>query len=215
MIPLDVAMQYADYARVFESRGVEKALLIKLALETALRAEELLKLEWKQFIIEDDGVAIVSKAGNKGKGNKEYVDKIDHAFYRELLELKSIGNTDNLFTLKYRTVADMMAKLNTVFGNNDRNYTFHSFKRTSVTMVYLMSGCIITAQRKARHNDINTTKKYLKIQEQPISGVISSTMGDNADLYKNIEHDLLIKCLDKCRLDMKVVLNKIIREELK
>ena len=214
MIPMEVALQYADYAKRNERFGFEKYILIKLALETAMRAEELLKLEWRQFLIEQDGVAIISKGSNKGKGQKEYLDKISKEFYEEVLKLKMIGNTETLFTVKYRTIADMMTRLNKTFKNENKGYTFHSFKKTAVTMVYLMTNCIVTAQKKARHKDLNTTRKYLRIADTNITGVISNMMSHDEDLYKQVDLDILIACIDKARWDVRLLLNNIIKEQL-
>ena len=39
-------------------------------------------------------------------------------------------------------------------------------------------------------------------------------MNTDDDLFKKVDHSLLIKCLEKCRYDMKLLLNNIIKEQM-
>lgn len=214
MIPKDIALKYAAHALTNERTGLVKSLMIETALETALRAAELLELEWKQFNVVDDGVIIKSSGKIRAKGNSDYVDKVSHEFYEKLLPLKSTTNSEKVFPLKYRTVANMMTRLNKVFDNENKNYSFHSFRKTAITEVYMHTRCIYTAQQKARHRDINTTKRYLRLTDTAITGIMSRIMTEQEEVYKDVEKDVLLVCIEQLPREMKVLLNRYVHEHL-
>lgn len=215
MIPYDLAMEYIKYFKK-EDQGLEKSLIIKLAIETALRASELLSLEWSNFTVVEDGVILKSHGYNKGKGNKEWIDKIDKKLYEELLELKEIGNTKKLFTLIYKQLVKIMDDGNELINNTELKYTFHSFKKLAVTMCYLNSGnCIYTAMKKARHSNVNTTMRYLRLTNLNVTGIISSNMNTNEDIYKAVSHEVLLDALGEMRPEMLLLLNNKIKNMIK
>lgn len=215
MIPFDLAMKYVEYFSK-EDKGLEKSLIIKLAIETGLRATELLSLTWSNFVTENDsdGVVMRSNGNNKGKGNKEWNDKISKDLYNELLQLKEIGNTDKLFNLSYKYLDGMMKRGNEILNNTDKKYTFHSFKKLAVTMTYLNAGnCIDTAMKKARHSNVNTTMRYLRLTNMNITGIISANMNTEEDMYKKVSHEDLLEALSEMRSDMLLLLNNKLKNK--
>lgn len=214
MIPFDLAMEYAHYFKE-EEQGLEKYLIIKLAIETGLRALDLIEIKWSNFTVTDDGVVMKSHGYNKGKGNKEWIDKIDKEVFEELLQLKELGNTDKLFTLTYKQLTGMMERGNDLLNKTGVRYSFHSFKKLAVTMCYLNNNnCIDTAMKKARHSNVNTTMRYLRLTNLNVTGVMSSMMTTDVDLYKTASHELLLECLGEMRQDMLVILNAKINAKL-
>ncbi|MCL1700751.1 site-specific integrase [Lysinibacillus sp. Bpr_S20] len=213
MIPFDLAMEYADYFAK-EEQGLEKSLIIKLATETALRASELLTVDWSNFTEVEDGVILKSNGYNKGKGNKEWIDKIDKELYEELLQLKEIGNADKLFNLTYKQLRGMMDRGNNLLNKTGIDYSFHSFKKLAVTMCYLNNGnCIDTAMKKARHSNVNTTMRYLRLTNLNVTGIISAKMNTSEELYKTVSHELLLECLEEMRPEMLLLLNNKIKNK--
>ena len=215
MIPFELSLIYMDYFRN-EENGLEKYLIIKLAIETALRASELLDLSWNNFVTDkdSDGVIMKSHGNNKGKGNKEWIDKISHELYNELLQLKTIGNNTKLFTLTYKQLADMMDRGNKLWNHTGINYSFHSFKKLAVTMCYLNNGnCIDSAMKKARHSNVNTTMRYLRLTDLNVTGIISAKMTTSEELYKTVSHKLLLECLEEMRPEMLLLLNNKIKNK--
>lgn len=215
MIPFDLAMKYMDYFKE-EDQGLEKKLIMKLAIETALRASELLELSWSNFIINNDSDDVIMKSHgyNKGKGNKEWIDKISKDLYNELLQLKAIGNEDKLFTLTYKQLTGMMDRGNEILNDTGINYSFHSFKKLAVTMCYLNNNnCIDTAMKKARHSNVNTTMRYLRLTNLNVTGIISAKMNTEEELYKTVSHELLLECLEEMRPEMLLLLNNKIKNK--
>lgn len=215
MIPFDLAKEWIEATKSMK-QGTEKSLLIELAIETALRVTELLELEWGNFTVVEDGAVIKSFAHNKGKGNKEFTDKISLEFYNKLLVLKELGNNKRLFNLTARKVELMIKELNTKHNNTDKKYSFHSFKKLAVTLTYINSGnCIYTAMKKARHENPKTTMKYLRLTNLAINGAISLEMTTEDELYKKVSHDELLAAISDLSPELKLLLNKKIKENAK
>lgn len=213
MIPFDLAMEYAAYFAK-EDQGLEKSLIINLATETGMRASELLSVEWSNFIEMEDGVILKSYGYKKGKGNKEWIDKISKELYKELLQLKTIGNNVKLFTLTYKQLVGIMERGNKLLNNTGINYSFHSFKKLAVTMCYLNNGnCIDSAMKKARHRNVNTTMRYLRLTTLNVTGIISAKMNTEEDIYKKVSHELLLECLEEMRPEMLLLLNNKIKNK--
>lgn len=213
MIPFDLAMKYIEEAKK-QKNGLEKSLIMELAIETALRATELLELEWGNFIVEDDGVIIKSLSHNKGKGNKEFLDKISHEFYNKILQLKDDSKGNRLFTMNYRQLVYMMDKLGEQLNDTEFKYTFHSFKKLAVTMCYLNNNnCIDSARKKARHSNVNTTMKYLRLTDLSIKGAISAQMNTESDLYEKVSHEMLLEALGEMSAEVKLLLNNKLKQK--
>ncbi|KOS61528.1 site-specific integrase [Lysinibacillus agricola] len=214
MIPFELSMEYIEYFGK-EEQGLEKSLIIELAIDSALRASELLKIEWSNFTPVEDGVIMKSHGYNKGKGNEEWIDKISFELYNKLLQLKEIGNTNKLFTLTYKKLVGMMDRANKLLNNTDLEYSFHSFKKLSVTMCYLNNGnCIDSAMKKARHKNVNTTMRYLRLTNLNVTGIISAKMTTAEELYKTASHELLLECLEEMRPEMLLLLNNKIKNKI-
>lgn len=206
-IPFDTAMKYANWFLYNEKeKPLEKYLITKLAIDTGLRATELINLKWNQFVIDGDNVIM----RGVGKGNKKWIEKISLEFYRELEQLKKDVDTSGdtrLFTIEYYTLANMMKRAKVALKHQDRNYSFHSFKKTAVTMAYRLTGDILEAQRKGRHSSLDTTRIYTQEEDYGITGLVSLGAETSPTLYKEVEHELLIKALESMNKDMIYILN--------
>lgn len=210
MIPLSDLLDYIEYAKKNMANGNEKSLVMLLGLETGLRVKELLELEWSQFQVDGKVVTIMSNNKNKGKGNKDYIDKISISVYNRLREGLSTGlgtGSDKLFTISYETVNRTMSELGKIFGHEKMGYTFHSIKKTCVTMVYRRTGCILQAQKKARHKSIETTRMYLALEDVEITGVVSLMDSTDMERYKGVEQDKLVKAIESMPYEMRLLLN--------
>ena len=115
-IPLDVLMDYCQYFEIYERcGGVEKKWLSLLLLETGNRVQDLLSITKSQFIKDGDDYILKSKGKNRGKGNKEYVERIGSAIYEELMKLNP--DSDKVFSITYNAILDAFNRANEHFGN--------------------------------------------------------------------------------------------------
>lgn len=207
VISFDTAMKYAEWIKENEKvKANEKYIIVKLAIDSGLRASELLSLKWNQF--EEDLDCVVMRG--RGKGNKEWIEKISLQFYEEILTLK--GNSEHVFSLNYDNLVRMMNRVKDAFGVSDKNISFHSFKKCSVTSAYRLTGDILEAQRKGRHSSLDTTRLYTESEDYGITGLIS--LGDNiqTDLYKNVNKKTLVKAIELMNKDFIYILNNKIAE---
>lgn len=134
--------------------GNQKSLLIRLAYATAFRRTSLLSLKWND-IINRDGVWFVKTLG---KGNKWDYKKISNDLYDELMKRKSSVNSDKIFTLTKKTVNKMMDYIRNNIDFGERKITFHSFKKSSIKEVALLTNYDIKAmQRHGNHSNSSTT----------------------------------------------------------
>lgn len=180
----------------------------KLALDTALRANELLTLEWNQFTIFDDKVVVKSRGENRGKGNKSWEDEISLDLYNEILKLKEDDNK-KVFNISYAMIAKSMNITTKALNLRDKKYTFHSFRKTSITHTFnVTGGDIIAAKEKANHSNIGTTTRYIKPKNYGMTGMFSLRGKMNNNLYKTVSHEELICALDKMDKGLLFQLNK-------
>lgn len=184
-----------------------KQSLIMIAVECALRLNEALNLEIGQFTIEGDTVVLKGY----GKGNKEYFDRINIDVYKEVVSTM-VSNPDNpkskLFSpLSTKNITDMMLRIKNKLGYQHTEYSFHSFKKTGVTMAYEASGNdILEAQRKGRHSSLDTTRRYLRGRDYGATGLYSLRKQDE-NLYMKVDYEELLEGLEEMDKGFLLLLN--------
>lgn len=211
-MPLEVVDRYIHEAGSELNYPLLKQALIMFAVDTGLRLRECLNFRKGQFILEDDHVLIKGW----GKGDKQYLDKIDYKVYKTIMKATTaVKDEDKIFApLSPKNITDMMTKFKVRFGYTNRNYSFHSFKKTAVTHAYRVTGDILEAQRKGRHSSLDTTRKYLKAEEYGITGVFSLT-GFDDEAYKKVDHETLVSAIEEMGKDFKHLLNLKLNNNMK
>lgn len=135
-------------------KGFEKGLLIRMAYATAFRRESLLELKWTD-IINRDGVWFVKTIG---KGNKLDHKKLSNDLYDELMKQKELIGGEKIFQLTKKTVQKMMDYIRDNMDFSERVITFHSFKKSSVNEVALITNYDLKSmQQQGNHANITTT----------------------------------------------------------
>lgn len=204
-MPREVVLQYIEEAGKERFNSDVKQTLIMLAVDTALRVEDYLQMEWSQFSPQDDGVILAGY----GKGGKRWIEKISYEVYNEILKLKEVqeeGETKVFAPLSEKNIYDMMTRLRKNLGYEDRNYSFHSLKKTGVTFAYRLTGDILEAMKKGKHSNIETTQIYLEEFDYGITGMFSIGEHDS-ELYKKASHEELLRALGEMNQDMLHLLN--------
>lgn len=207
VMPMEVVERYVEATKYEKNKQDEKRILIKSAVETGLREQELLDWEWTQF--KPDGNRVFIKG--IGKGNKKYDEIISRKFYEELLKLRVEGQK-KVFTLSKKNVHDMMNRIKSYLQLEDRNYTFHSFKKTAVTNTKRFTGSLEKAQKKGKHSKIETTMLYLAEEELEMTGYYSLEGTINHNLYKEVSHEVLIQALQGMHKEFLFSLNLKLQE---
>lgn len=189
-------------------------LMSKLSVDTGLRSRELLTLQWNQFYPIKDKVIIKSKGKIKGKGNKDWEKEISIEFYNEILTLKSEGK-DKVFNISYSFIAKLMSEAVEELGLNDKDYTFHSFRKRAATNHYELTNDIMSTKEFLNHSNLNTTQKYVDTKNYGMTGIYS--LGDKLDkeLYKKVDRELLLEAIGELDKSLIHLLNIKLDEKVK
>lgn len=173
VLTLEEATQLINWIKGNEKhKAIEKFYYCALAFDTGVRAEALNNLTKSSFIIQSDKVLI------KGvdKGNKVFTKSISTEFYNDLVEdldFNSKEDNEKLFNFNSARRSEMINRAKKGLGWDNRNITFHSFKKGAVTYAYDVSGDILLAQKVGSHSSVTTTQRYLKESEEVFQGAIS------------------------------------------
>lgn len=200
----------AELALEEREKGEIKRLLILFAFDTRIRKDAILKLKWSDFIVRENDVLV------KGidKGNKEFRETISKDFYEELLTIKEEGQ-ERVFNISKRALDSTFERLKKKMNfPEERRITFHSLKKAGVNFVFKLTKNILIAQKAAHHSRLDTTRIYLQDEEVGLYGGVSSRGKTDKDLYKKVNHDVLIQALNHCNEDLKLILNIKIQEIL-
>lgn len=200
-----VTDEYVEFFGTLHSGEIiQKAAMF--SIDTSLRATDTLNLEWHQFYPEDSYVVVKSKGKNRAKNNKNWIHKISYEFYNDLLKLKT-DDSKRVFNISYSTLAKAMQKATIALGYEDMNYTFHSFRKRSITYVYKLTGDVRASQQKAGHSRLDTTQRYVEGEDYTITGYYSLSENLDSELYKKANNEELLQAIEELGKDTIHLLN--------
>lgn len=204
-------LEMAEWAWEHERElGSVKRLMILFSLDSCIRKSAQLRLTWNDFVEQEDGVMV------KGidKGNNEFRQLISKDFYNELLKIKD-ENSNKVFNISSDAINGMMNRYRKFFNiPKERRIVWHSIRKSGVTFRYRVTSDIFEAKRAAGHKNITTTQIYVQEEDYGALGAVSSAGKLDADLYKKVDHETLIKAIEMLKKDNKLILNMKINEIL-
>lgn len=119
----EILFQIVNEIRRTESEnGVQKILLVQLAVETGLRLNELLNLKWSDFKVDGDQIVILSVY--RGRNQRKIVSR---RLYERLEKIKS---EESVFNLSVHVIQRMFKRLRDVI-ELDYELNFHSLRKLS------------------------------------------------------------------------------------
>lgn len=173
VLDLNEATQLINWIKENEQRkALEKYYYCALAFDTGVRAEALNNLTKSSFSVRETEVIV--KGVDKGK--KSFTKSISLGFYNELardLNFVSLDNDTRLFNFNAARRSEFINRAKKGLGWENRNITFHSFKKGAVTYAYSITGDIQVAQKVGSHSSVTTTQRYLKDNEEVFQGAFS------------------------------------------
>ena len=151
-------------------KGDMKALLIETAVVTGFRYEALMALseDSLEFV---DGVWTLKTDNQKDKWNKVNQNSIRDDLRDRLLELSKKYNLPNkrFFALTKKSIGKMIRDCCEQMGidRTKRRIVFHSFKKTGVTEVFMITnGDVKAIQEQGHHEDPRTAlATYVKLKK--------------------------------------------------
>lgn len=181
----------------------------QLAFDTAIRAEAINKLTKSSFIVKSDEVIITGV----DKGNKTFKKSISLEFYNELhkdLNFNCLSFNERIFNHTAKNRSDMINRAKKALGWENRNITFHSFKKGAVTHAYNTNKDIQLARKVGGHVSLNTTQTYLADSEEIFQGAISNEKSIDSDnvQFDNFSKEELVAALNQINESTQIVVKK-------
>jgi site-specific recombinase XerD len=206
-IPMEVVPQIIEYIQTKEKHlKVEKEWFIKIAVETGLRASNILKLTKSHFTPHMDGTHVIIKSDldNMGKGNSDWSDVIHIEFYKEIEE-NLFTDSENLFTMDESTIRKRLQAIMKKLGYNG-NYVPHSLKRTAINNTKEFTNDVKAMQAKGKHSNASTTLNHYTddTMKYGATGYYSMQYKVKGDLISTATHEELLQAIDG--LDESVIL---------
>ncbi len=127
--------------------------VILLALDSAMRRGEILKLRWQDFDFENNLVLIV---GTHTKTEKERLAPLTNRTIAELRNLPNFGSAGNVFP--FSGFKRSWATAKRIAGVEDLR--FHDLRRTAITKLNAKGIPLATAGKIAGHARLETTMKH-------------------------------------------------------
>jgi integrase len=190
-------------------REIKKYLWL-FSLDTCARLDNCLELKWSDFRENENDVQISLIA----KGNKDFRPRISKGFYNELLSIK--GESEKVFPVSTNAVSDLMKKLREVMNiNENRRISYHSIRKAGGTFQYRLHGSITAAQKALGHSNINTTTIYLEDEDYGLTGAVSSKGRVSDKYYEEVDHETLLKAINKLPKSQRLLLNIKLDELIK
>lgn len=191
-----------------KEKPLEKSLLILFALNSGMRKSEILNVKWSDFTVKDETVVIKGI----GKGNKSYKKYISLEFYNELLQIKS----DNkfVFSIPKPTLDKLFERLRDRLNLDDNRWlTFHSIRKCSASKVQKLTKDINITRKFLNHSSVNTTQIYID-EDDDILSTLCIIDNIDSNLYKTVEHQVLIKAIAEMDQDYQAILNRKLSQVL-
>lgn len=199
-------LKMAEMARLERHYPREKRLMLLLSFKTGLRKDEILNLTWDSFVEREDGVEIQFT----GKGYEDYQIKISKEFYQEIKE--TLSEKKVLFDMNEKTITNMINKFTKKLElSPKRRLCFHSVRKAFGTLIYQNSD-IEQARKALRHKSITTTQLYLKSEDLQLHNTLFGIEKIDEDLYKEADHEVLLKAISQLPKSHILMLNSKISE---
>jgi len=158
-----------------QAGNIRDLALFSLAIDSALRGSDLVRLKVEDLY---DGTDIREVANIRQKKTSKAVSFTMSTFTREalkeLIESEEMGSQSFLFTSQHkgkgnplspahlrRLMKGWLAQANI----NPDLYGSHSLRRSKIALIYKKTGNLRAAQLLLGHKSIESTKKYLGIEE--------------------------------------------------
>jgi integrase len=189
-----------------------KYYAVLFSLDTCIRKEALLNIEWSDFRVDGN----VVKFNTIDKGNKKLKADIGIEFYR-LLETLKVEGEKKVFPLDERTISRMWTRMKKdpeMKFIEDRNLVFHSVRKAGATFKYRENNDIFAAQKALNHSNLNNLLRYVDAGAYNSRGAVSSLEACGLDIIEEVDHKTLIDTiLNDMTQDYKITLAMKLKEK--
>ncbi|EKI4464016.1 site-specific integrase [Staphylococcus pseudintermedius] len=209
VLSYDEALEFINWFKENEKeKAIEKYYYTALAFDTGVRAEALNNITPQSFIWKKEEVVL--KGVDKGK--KQFIKSLSLEFASAMFSDLNLDkeSTESIFNFSSEVRYKMMKRARKALGYENRNITFHSFKKGAVNYAYEATKDIQVARQVGNHANINTTQIYLEDNKQVFQGAISNKQKiDTADIrFSDYSKTELIEALGNLPEAMQSMLKK-------
>lgn len=179
-----------------QDKGREKYLFVGIAFATAFRKESIIKLKYSDVYRQGSHYLITTM----GKGNKRDTKKLTPGLYQEIQEHKgNKSDSDSILDVSVRTMERFMDKVKKHFDFGNRNISIHSFKKSSIMEVALLTNNDVKAmQRQANHSSAKTTMdSYAKYKDIEDMVIVDSHHEFDLSVLETLTKEQLIDIITK------------------
>lgn len=185
-------------------KGFEKALLIRVAYATAFRKTAIQNLKWTD-IVNREGQWFLKALD---KGNKWDYKKISDDLYNELMKQKELIGGKKIFQLTDKSINKMMNYIRENMDFGERNITFHSFKKSSIKEVALLTNYDLKAmQRHGNHASVTTTlNDYMAEKSLDELVIVDTNYHVPVEKFDNLSKEELLDMIKKADRNVQIKL---------
>lgn len=145
-------MSAAEEAAMLDALAPAYRPLVRFAVLSGLRLEELVSLEWRQVDWRERTITLT------GKGGKQAMIPLSRAMHGIIRPLPRTDPAGRVFGLEYQAVKSAWRRARARAGIE--GLRFHDLRHTCATRLVRASGNLLLAQTLLRHDDIGTTTRY-------------------------------------------------------
>jgi integrase len=154
-------------------KNKEMAIMLTITGNCGLRIGDCAKLTMDSFVKEGNDYYYNIKEEKTGKTRSTIIPRPIY----DMLVAYAIGSgkstNEPIFDVKIRTLQYKLQQISKYLGDGYENISTHSFRKCAGMRMYRQSGNDIEMTRRfLNHSSINTTQKYLRVDEEDINTIL-------------------------------------------
>lgn len=154
-------------------KNKEMAIMLTITGNCGLRIGDCAKLTIDSFVKEGNDYYYNIKEEKTGKTRSTIIPRPIY----DMLVAYAIGSgkstNEPIFDVKIRTLQYKLQQISKYLGDGYENISTHSFRKCAGMRMYRQSGNDIEMTRRfLNHSSINTTQKYLRVDEEDINTIL-------------------------------------------
>lgn len=154
-------------------KNKEMAIMLTVTGNCGLRIGDCSKLTIDSFVKEGNDYYYNIKEEKTGKTRSTIIPRPIY----DMLVAYAVGSgkstNEPIFDVKIRTLQYKLQQISKYLGDGYENISTHSFRKCAGMRMYRQSGNDIEMTRRfLNHSSINTTQKYLRVDEEDINTIL-------------------------------------------
>ena len=157
-------------------KSKEIALILTITGNCALRIGDCTKLKLRSFIKEGDDYKYNIIEEKTGKRRTCIIPKEIYILIKDYANEKGKKDDEQIFNHSIRAIQYKLENVAKYLGEDYKDISTHSFRKCAGMRMYRISGNDIELTRKyLNHSSINTTQRYLGVNDEEINKILMSS----------------------------------------